>query len=223
MLVTEEHRKAVQEDKQKSRPMGERQRAQLNSIKELEKSDKVVAERFANALSSVKATPDNLQKLIERCASQWLSSPELTHPGRRAHKLRWWITAGFLLGREINTVGAVNFFSELVGDELTMSETSFLKLWDMPSAAKLKQSRINRGLMPADETRETEPKPCKSGKKCLQFSNRKPADAKGNSQYCSKNCAASDRARKKRLQNVANMPKMTSIDSETRMDTGDSL
>jgi hypothetical protein len=45
----------------------------------------------------------------------------------------------------------------------------------------------------------------------------------GTSQYCSKNCAASDRARKKRLQNVANMPKVPSIDSETCMDTGDSL
>jgi integrase len=77
MLVTEEHRKAVQEDRQKSRPIGERQRAQLNSIREQEKADKFIAERFANALSSMK--PNNLQKLIERCASPYLTSPELTH------------------------------------------------------------------------------------------------------------------------------------------------
>jgi hypothetical protein len=196
--------------------MGERQRAQLNSIKEQEKADKFIAEKFASALASVKATPDNLQKLIERCASQWLTSPELTHLDRRAHKVRGWIAAGLLLGREISTVGAVNFFSELVGDELTMSETSFLKLWNMPSAAKLKQSRINRGLIPAD-ARETVSEPCKSGKKCLNLANRKPADAKGTSHYCSKNCAASDRARKKRLQNVGDIPKVTSIDSETRL------
>ena len=42
----------------------------------------------------------------------------------------------------------VNFFSVLVDDEHTMSDTAFANIWNPAAAAKLKASRIRRGVIP---------------------------------------------------------------------------
>src|SRR5207248_311551 len=69
---------------------------------------------------------------------------------RRVHKLLWWINAGYLLGREIDSVNLIKFFSRLVGDEYKMSDKAFAATWDAASAKKLKASRARRELIPAD-------------------------------------------------------------------------
>src|SRR5438445_4692342 len=74
--------------------------AKLRTIKEQERSDAITGERFANALRSVIVNQQNAQKLIARCNS----SVPVTHVERRAHKLNFWITAGYKLGEEINSV-----------------------------------------------------------------------------------------------------------------------
>jgi hypothetical protein len=66
----------------------------------------------------------------------------------------------------------------------------------------------NRRRYPIDEDKSLEPvktvaaqpvyQACKSGKKCLRYENRKPAAAKGQGEFCSTACGASDRARVKR-------------------------
>src|SRR6266446_1567220 len=83
--------------------------AKLRAIKEQEKADAITGERFATALKSVIVNQENVQKLITRCNS----SVPVTQLERRAEKLLWWTSAGFLLGREIDTICLINFFSEL--------------------------------------------------------------------------------------------------------------
>ncbi len=136
-------------------------------------------------------TDDNLRKLVERCNV----SPVATQTVRRAQKLAWWITAGFRLGFEIDSVTMVNFFSELVDEERTVSDALFASLWNSAAAAKLRASRQSAGVI---ESSEPKYRACQSGKKCLRFEKRKPAPAKGSSDYCSPACRASDRARAKR-------------------------
>lgn len=220
MIVTDEHRKAAQDNQQtRKNKMSERQKLQLRSVKENEKANTITAERLVNALSAVTVTPDNLRRLIERCVSRWYTSPQIADIERRIYKLNWWISAGYLLGREIDSVGAINFFSEIIGDELAMSDATFKAVWNAESAKRLRASRISRELIPA-EAREIVECPCKSGKKCIHFGNRKPASASGTSEFCSKNCAASDRARKKRLRIVANIQNVVLEGSETRINSG---
>src|SRR5438445_12640719 len=74
--------------------------AKLRTIKEQERSDAITGERFANALKCVIVNQENLQKLIARCNS----SVPMTLVERMARNLLWWISAGFLLGREIDTI-----------------------------------------------------------------------------------------------------------------------
>ena len=95
----------------------------------------------------------------------------------------------------LDSITMLNFFSELVDEERTMSASKFSSLWNLAAATKLKESRTNRGLI---ESGVPEFVPCKSGKKCMRFEKRKTAAAKGNGAYCSTACAASERARAKR-------------------------
>jgi hypothetical protein len=97
--------------------------------------------RFKNALGSVVTTPRNLVTLIERCAPGPLAA-------RRALKLGWWIDAGYTLGREIDSAPMVGFFSVLSGDEPAMTDSAFAHLWSPAAAARLKASRIRRGVIP---------------------------------------------------------------------------
>jgi hypothetical protein len=206
-------RQPIREDRETSRTgkMSDSARVSLQSIKEQERLAKPIALRTANALASIPPTPSNLEKLIERSASRWYTSPELLHMKKRVHKLMWWISAGYFLGREIDGVDMINFFSQLVGDELTMSETKFKLIWDAASANKRMKSRLARGIVtvsvessPEGSASGTSPlaMPCKSGKKCLNYANRKPAPAKGKGQFCSQNCSASDQARNRRLEKL---------------------
>ena len=165
--------------------------AKLRTIKEQERSDAITGERFANALKCVIVSQENLQKLIARCNS----SVPVTQVERRARKLLWWISAGFLLGREIDTICLINFFSELTADEAVMSEGKFSGVWNAGHAAKVKASRVNRGVIASEGPVY---RPCRSGKKCLKFEKRRPAPANGSGAYCTVNCAAGDRARVKR-------------------------
>lgn len=113
------------------------------------------------------------------------------------HKLNYFITAGYELGREIDSVSAINFLSELTQDETFMGDSNFTAQWTDKEAARTKQYRLDHGII-KPSTDEPIYRPCKSGKKCLRFEKRKPAAAKGSGAYCGTPCAAGDRARQKR-------------------------
>jgi hypothetical protein len=190
------------EGKSEKGKLSESALAKLRTIREQDKTQAVVDGRFATALKSVIVNDANLRKLIGRCN---VSVPA-KQIERRALKLAWWIAAGFLLGREIESVSLVNFFSELVGDELTMSDSRFASVWNVAAAPKLRASRLGRGLIGSDEPVY---RPCKADKKCLRYEKRKPAPAKGSGEYCSPACAASDRSRAKRA--LAALPSAPTI------------
>jgi hypothetical protein len=173
--------------------MSESAAQKLRAINEADRLDKISNGRFCTALKSVIVNDENLTKLLQRCHTSTL----LTLIERRVHKLNWWITAGFLLGREIDSVCMINFFSELVSDEEDMSDSEFRATWNLKDAERRKQYRLDHGIIKADET-EPVYRPCKSGKKCMRFEKRKPAPAAGRGEYCGSACAASDRARQKR-------------------------
>ncbi len=189
-------RAQVQEEAKTHGKMSDAAVAKLRSQKDADRLEAIGLERFANALKSVVTTPENLEKLIVRCV---YAGPPEKNLDRRAHKLQWWITAGFRLGEEINTPGQIRFMSDLTQDEARMTDAQFQKPWDMKAAEKLKQRRTEQGLVS-----DTKPERlCKSGSKCMKAYRRKAAPAKGNGEYCSTACAASDRARAKRaLQHV---------------------
>jgi hypothetical protein len=158
--------------------------AKLRALKEQERIEAIGGERFRNALQSVIVNPANLRALIERCNT----SIRPVQIEQRVQRLNWWIDAGYLLGREIDTVTLINFFSSLTpGEDLSG--------WTEKEAKKRRESRRARGV-----ANDGEPvyRPCKSGKKCLRFEKRKPAPAKGSGEYCGPACAASNKARQKR-------------------------
>jgi hypothetical protein len=166
----------------------------LRAIKEQERVEAIEDERFKNALRSVVVNPENLGKLIDRCNT---CIPP-TQIERRVRRLTWWIDAGYLLGRELDSVTLINFFSCLIpgdGD------------WKDGDAKKRKELRFARGLVSIDA--EPAYRPCKSARKCLRFEKRKPAPAKGTGEYCSPACAASNKARQKRHQ--AALPSVSTI------------
>jgi hypothetical protein len=183
--------RAEREDKSEHGKMSDAALAKFRALKEQDRAQEIRDARFTSALKLVIVTDDNLRKLIERCNVSLVG----TQVERRAAKLAWWITAGFRLGFEIDSVTLVNFFSELVDQEMAMSDSRFASLWNSAAAAKLRASRQSAGLI---ESSEPEYRACRSGKKCLRFEKRKPAPAKGSSDHCSPACGASDRARAKR-------------------------
>jgi hypothetical protein len=137
-------------------------------------------------------------------ASEFLSVEEQLE--RMSWKLNWWIAAGYLFGREIDEIGLINFFSNLTLMECCMSDKEFFANWDMESAAKRKQSRINREVIDKDPEPEKPVKPvkppvirlCRAGKGCMRIKARKPAPCEGKSAYCCPMCMQSDKARSKR-------------------------
>lgn len=159
-----------------SKRMSDASTERLREIGRTEKQETIEAERFRNALRSVVVTPDNIGKLIQRCNT----SKPLTGVHKRVSKLLWWISAGYGLGTKINSVSSINFYSE-------PNDTDHL----LTPALAARFSASNVVVV--------EERPCKSGKKCLRFAGRKPAPAKGAGEYCGTACAASDRARAKRL------------------------
>jgi len=173
--------------------------AKLRAINAQDKLDDIDAGRFKTALSQVIVNPENLRRLIERCNTSVRPPAEILD--RMGYKLGWWITAGYLLGRGLDSDALINFFSTLATDEMYMSDTQFFGTWNLKDAAQRRQSRINREVIPAEEPAF---RPCKSAKKCMKFEKRKPAPAAGKGDYCSTACAASDRARQKRA--LAGMP-----------------
>ncbi len=132
-----------QDDEKPAKKMSETALAKLHAIKEQDRLDAIANGKFATALQSVIVTHDNLVKLITRCNTS-IPPKQIT---RRAAKLGWWIAAGFLLGREIDSVCLINFFSTLVGEEETMADSEFAEIWDAESAEKFKASRIRRGVI----------------------------------------------------------------------------
>jgi hypothetical protein len=188
-------RAQVQEEAKIHGKMSEAAVAKLRSQTEAARVEAIGLTRFGNALKSVIVTPANLQTLITRCI---YAGPPEKNLDRRAHKLLWWITAGFRLGEEINAPGQIRFMSDLTADEERMTDTQFQKEWDMKVAEKRKAYRVEHGLIVAPTAAEKPERLCKSGKKCMKYFARKAAPAKGNGEYCSSACAASDRARAKR-------------------------
>jgi len=176
--------------------MGEAALTKLRAMAGQNKIDALDTERFKNGLLSIAPTDAILGKLIERC------SKDGKHAGRRAGKLRYWIMAGYLLGREIDSVPLVNFFSELSPDEAKMTDNQFATQWTNESAKKRLKSRLDRGII-KPELVETESKPrewwnpercrkqglCKAGKFCVFSTGKgKPKTRADGKQFCGKVC-----------------------------------
>lgn len=215
---------------QKAEPRGkmsEQALAKLRVQTALEKATGIENERFKNALRSLIITPENLQKLIERCNTNpplidekgechrgWLDGSyrfrKLTEIlpvekliGRMVTKLEWWITAGYLLGRELDAVGLINAFTNLTLNEVKMSDKEFASAWNIADARKRRLSRINRGLISADpkvvaKVPYWNPKRCranglcKAGTLCIKASGSgKPSPVVEPKQFCSENCQGS--------------------------------
>src|ERR1039458_1838323 len=83
------------------------------------------------------------------------------------------------------------FFGELTDEEACMTEEQFFRHLESTPKAERKAAQ------------EPTANPCKSGKQCMRFEKRKPAPAQGKGQYCCPACAASDRARSKRVGSIA--------------------
>jgi hypothetical protein len=172
--------------------------AKVRASKEQTRIDSIEDDRFKTALLCVMPTSENLAKLIVRC------SHTDEHITRRLTKLGWWISAGFKLGREIDSMTIVNFLSDLTPDEIALTDRQFAERWDDASAKKRLKSRIERGVIATEPETNVTPRPqgdirpCKSGPKCIWVKRRKPAPAVGRSQYCTPVCGQSDMARRKR-------------------------
>jgi hypothetical protein len=207
--------------------MSEAAVAKLRAQAAADKADSIVSERFKNALRSVVVTDENLRSLILRCNTTpalldekgecyrgWLDGSYKFHKftdvlaidkliGRMVTKLSWWITAGYLLGREIDEVALINALSNLTLTEVRMSDAKFTSTWNPKDAEKRRLSRINRGLISADlkvavKVPYWNPKRCrakglcKAGNLCIKASNSgKPALAAEGKQFCSENCQGS--------------------------------
>jgi hypothetical protein len=204
------YRQQVAAEKNESHgKMSDTAREKLRAMKEQERIGDIDAERFQNALKSVVPTPENLERLVSNTR---LSTPILDYAGKKvqtaslvsrmAAKLAWWISAGYELGREIDSVGLINSFSEITLDEYRMTDKQF-DAWSAVSAKKRLKSRIERGLIKLESDKPDEPRlakerPCKSGQKCIWAKRRKAAPAVGRSEYCTPVCQQADRARQKR-------------------------
>lgn len=127
--------RAEKEDKSEYGKMSDAALAKFRALKEQDRAQEVRDARFTSALKLVVVTDDNLRKLIERCNV----SPVVTQTVRRVQKLAWWIAAGFRRGSEIDSVTMVNFFSELVDEEKTISDARFASLWNSAAAAKFQR------------------------------------------------------------------------------------
>jgi hypothetical protein len=168
----------------------------LRLMREQDKVQEVMDARSAVVLRCITVTPENLARLLTRCNT----SVPVTQLNRRVTKLNFWITAGYTLGEEIDSVTLLDFFSGLTADEQGMSETQFNSVWNSKAAEKLRASRRERGLIKSEPIIRL----CKAGKDCIRYEKRKAAPAKGSGDYCSTACSASVRARAKRT--VAGTP-----------------
>src|SRR6266566_2473907 len=112
--------RAEQAEKSVRTKMSDTALAKFRAQKESDRLTGIDNERLQNALRSVVITPENLRTLISRCCS-----PAPVNVERRVAKLEWWINAGYELGREIDSLTLISFFSELTADEITMSDSKF--------------------------------------------------------------------------------------------------
>ena len=191
------YREQVEEAKSNRPKMSDAAVARLREAAEQEKLAAAEAEQFKSMLQLVIVTPVNLRKLIERCNTGRI----LRQVERRVHKLQWWIDAGYLLGREIDSVTQINYLSELTPVEENGSEADFLRAWNPEAARKRRESRLNSGVMQlsvAGKVPYWNPKRCldrgmcKAGNLCLKADNNgRPAPAAEGKQYCGQNCQGS--------------------------------
>ena len=142
--------KKEQAEKSVRQKMSEPALTKLRAIREQDKQQEIDNAKFAAGLKLVIVNETNLGLLIERCNT----SIPAKQIDRRVLKLGWWIRAGYRLGEEIDSVMLINFFSELIPDEKTMSDSAFAEIVDGESATRLKASRIRRGLLKAEDRSE---------------------------------------------------------------------
>jgi hypothetical protein len=140
-MITQAIREEV---KTKHGHMSEAAVEKFRTMKEQDKSASIAGERFRNALSAVVPSKENLLKLLNEC-------DRTVTFDRSVHKLLWWIDAGYLLGREIDSIHMIGLFSRLSGDEFRMADREFVNTWDAASAKQLRAARIRRELILADE------------------------------------------------------------------------
>jgi hypothetical protein len=91
---------------------------------------------------------------------------------RAAVKLAWFLKAGFPLVestlKELSTSVLLNFYSDVTGDEMAMSDREFMTNWSDESAYIRRRIRIEKGNL-ADSTGKLIAKVKKSSKRVLKF------------------------------------------------------
>jgi hypothetical protein len=92
-----------------------------------------------------------LKSLIQQSRFRWYTSDEMDDEykaglSRSAHKLLWFIKAGYKLGREIDSLSTIAFMSAVTPNEMTMSDAEYASAWmDKGAIAHLK-TRVSNGL-----------------------------------------------------------------------------
>lgn len=167
-------REQVKADKKHVR-MSETAKAQFRAIKEHKDVIAFHYERLKKSLADVEPTRENLAKLIQQSEQPSADTGFTLSPypefkiikipkpvaqlDHRVQKLSWWISAGYRLGEEIDSLGAVRFLSTLTEK---MSDKEFANTWSDESAKKLRESRTRRGLIPEQKTARKKRAPNKS-------------------------------------------------------------
>jgi hypothetical protein len=193
MELTPEIREAAKREaaeEQARGRMSDQDIAKLRVVSYEDKLRKQGEEKFATALTQIEPTPENLSKLIERCATRKKVDEPIKHLARRTAKLLYWIQArGFRLGHEIRLPSDINLLSELVAyrdpqadEPYELNEVEA----DMPEAVWAKQWKVKKVVPPKQDG--PEPRYCSLGRKCLKAVKGKAAIVLGRSDYCSSVC-----------------------------------
>jgi hypothetical protein len=200
----------VAEEKNEPRnKMSDAALAKLRAIKDQDRVEVIDGERLKTALLCVVPTVKNLERLV---VNTRLSTPVLDYAkvkvttgdlaARMALKLGWWIAAGYKLGREIDSVSRLNFFSELTLSELQMTDRQFAADWDAESAKKRLQARVNRGIITVEDVSEAQSSAIRlylcGYKNCSEGENRTRGRVPVKGEGCSKKCRQAMKIIKKR-------------------------
>jgi hypothetical protein len=92
-----------------------------------------------------------LKSLILQSRFRWYTSPEMDEKyqkglSRSAHKLLWYIHAGYKLGREIDNLPAIAFMSTVTPYEMTMTDAQYASGWTDKAAISHLKIRVKDGL-----------------------------------------------------------------------------
>jgi len=172
------------EDSKRTKTMSAKQAERLQTIGLQERATKAANKGFVEDFNKLPfLNVSIITEVLRRIGTE--------SADRNALKVLWCLRHGWKITEPHDLV----FFGELTDEEAAMTETQFTAHLEkfVPSnpVSLSKAKRVEVAIMPAVRL-------CKSGKLCMRYEKRKAAPAKGNGQYCSPACSASDRARQKR-------------------------